>query len=424
MGFSQTQEGRGTWYETDSKGLAASHANLPFGTRVRVTNLQNDRQVIVTINNRIVDTPNRIIDISKAAADNLEMSPRGTTPVRIEVLSRRRVAEPETPPTQTVEVPPPEPAPVAVVPEPEPEPPPVTDEEELVVTTTATARRPQQQPKQAEPSPPQPTNPGGNVTQTIITINGLSPYSAGSDPGTVSSISTAPGSAQAPMISGPEGAQVVAGPAPSVVAPAPAVVSPNPSVVAPTPAMVSPSPVVVSPAPAIIAPVVIPPVVAQPVLAQPILTPPVVAPPIVSEPIVSEPVVAPTVTVEPMISTPTKVSPMVSSPQTLSPQTLSPQTLSPQTPFRQGGVSARVLPRMPSPGSPGIYAVQVGAFMSERNAAEAYRRVAETGLQPSYERYGDYIRVIVSGVRAADLEAIAMRLGSANFQEVLIREIR
>jgi hypothetical protein len=61
--------------------------------------------------------------------------------------------------------------------------------------------------------------------------------------------------------------------------------------------------------------------------------------------------------------------------------------------------------------------------MSERNAAEAYRRVAETGLQPSYERYGDYIRVIISGVRAADLELIAMRLGSANFQEVLIREI-
>jgi hypothetical protein len=79
---------------------------------------------------------------------------------------------------------------------------------------------------------------------------------------------------------------------------------------------------------------------------------------------------------------------------------------------------------MPAPGSPGLYVVQVGAFMSEQNAAEAYRRVAATGLQPSYERYGDYIRVLVSGVRAADLQAVAARLGSVNFREVLIRELR
>jgi hypothetical protein len=79
---------------------------------------------------------------------------------------------------------------------------------------------------------------------------------------------------------------------------------------------------------------------------------------------------------------------------------------------------------MPAPGSPGAYVVQVGAFLSEQNAAEAYRRVAGTGLQPSYERYGDYIRVVISGVRAEDLETIAWRLGGVNFTEVLIREMR
>jgi hypothetical protein len=79
---------------------------------------------------------------------------------------------------------------------------------------------------------------------------------------------------------------------------------------------------------------------------------------------------------------------------------------------------------MPSPGSPGVYVVQVGAFLSEQNAAEAYRRVAGTGLQPSYERYGDYIRVVVSGIRVGDLETVAWRLGGANFSEVLIREMR
>jgi hypothetical protein len=79
---------------------------------------------------------------------------------------------------------------------------------------------------------------------------------------------------------------------------------------------------------------------------------------------------------------------------------------------------------MPAPGSASVFVIQVGAFLSEQNAAEAYRRVAEAGLRPSYERYGDYIRVIISGIRAGDVEALARRLGAANFQEVLIREMR
>jgi hypothetical protein len=50
--------------------------------------------------------------------------------------------------------------------------------------------------------------------------------------------------------------------------------------------------------------------------------------------------------------------------------------------------------------------------------------VGETGLQPSYEQHGKYTRVLVSGVRAADLETIVERLEAANFHEVLIRKIR
>ncbi|MDR3166358.1 MAG: septal ring lytic transglycosylase RlpA family protein, partial [Treponema sp.] len=191
----QTQEGRGTWYETDSKGLTASHATLPLGTRVRVTNLQNEKQVIVTINNRIVETPNRLIDISKAASDNLEMNPRGTTPVRIEVLSRRAVATTDTPvtpvtPTDTTTPPPVEPA-VNNVREETPVTPP--EDEELTVTTTATARRPAATPEQTQAPAPAPapaaTNPG-IVNQTIITINGTS--MAPGQTGTPVAVSTDP----------------------------------------------------------------------------------------------------------------------------------------------------------------------------------------------------------------------------------------
>ncbi|OHV11224.1 hypothetical protein BH688_07845 [Kushneria phosphatilytica] len=68
--------------------LTAAHRSLPFGTRVRVTNLDNDRHVIVRINDRGPFTRGRIIDLSPLAARRLGMLRSGTAPVRLEVLSR------------------------------------------------------------------------------------------------------------------------------------------------------------------------------------------------------------------------------------------------------------------------------------------------------------------------------------------------
>jgi cell division protein FtsN len=79
---------------------------------------------------------------------------------------------------------------------------------------------------------------------------------------------------------------------------------------------------------------------------------------------------------------------------------------------------------MPDPASHKIYRIQVGAFLDERNATEAYRRLAEAGFSPGYERYNEYYRIVLTGIRASEIENIAWRLGAANFPEVLLREER
>ncbi|MDR1108044.1 MAG: hypothetical protein LBL19_03310 [Spirochaetaceae bacterium] len=77
-------------YNTYLSGLKAAHAELAFDTRVRITNLNNNRSVIVTITQRIPAESGELIQVSSMAADNIGMSPRGTTPVLIEVLGRPR----------------------------------------------------------------------------------------------------------------------------------------------------------------------------------------------------------------------------------------------------------------------------------------------------------------------------------------------
>ena len=68
--------------------LTAAHRSLPFGTQVRVTNVDNGRTVVVTINDRGPFTRGRIIDLSKAAASRLGMIKQGLAKVRVEAIGR------------------------------------------------------------------------------------------------------------------------------------------------------------------------------------------------------------------------------------------------------------------------------------------------------------------------------------------------
>ncbi len=72
--------------ETYSKRkYTAAHRTLPFDTRVKVTNLDNDRSVWVRINDRGPFVERRVIDLSRAAAKKLRMTERGTARVRLEI---------------------------------------------------------------------------------------------------------------------------------------------------------------------------------------------------------------------------------------------------------------------------------------------------------------------------------------------------
>ena len=64
--------------------LTAAHRTLPFGTKVKVTNLRNHRSVVVTINDRGPFIKGRIIDLSLAAAKVIGMTKSGVVPVVIE----------------------------------------------------------------------------------------------------------------------------------------------------------------------------------------------------------------------------------------------------------------------------------------------------------------------------------------------------
>ena len=86
--YSETLHGRRTasGERYDMRALTAAHPTLPFGSRVRVTNLANGRSVVVRINDRGPNVEKRVIDLSYAAARELQFIDQGTTRVRLEVL--------------------------------------------------------------------------------------------------------------------------------------------------------------------------------------------------------------------------------------------------------------------------------------------------------------------------------------------------
>ena len=94
-----TEEGNASWYGEPFNGrrasngeiydmykLTAAHRTLPFDTMVRVTNLNNGKSTTVRITDRGPFVENRIIDLSLAAAREIELVGPGVAPVRVEVL--------------------------------------------------------------------------------------------------------------------------------------------------------------------------------------------------------------------------------------------------------------------------------------------------------------------------------------------------
>ncbi len=74
------------YHNPNHGGLIAAHRTLPFGTRVRVYNLDNGRSVVVTIVDRGPFARGRIIDVSTVAADALGMRQAGVARVELELM--------------------------------------------------------------------------------------------------------------------------------------------------------------------------------------------------------------------------------------------------------------------------------------------------------------------------------------------------
>lgn len=83
----------------DMYKMTAAHRTLPLPSYLRVTNLRNDRQVIVRVNDRGPFHSERILDLSYAAAVRLDMIGEGTAPVRVQLIEpgEDRVADSEDP---------------------------------------------------------------------------------------------------------------------------------------------------------------------------------------------------------------------------------------------------------------------------------------------------------------------------------------
>jgi rare lipoprotein A len=66
--------------------MTAAHPDLPLGTRLKVTNLKNDKSVVVRVNDRGPMVPGRIIDLSYGAAQELGFTAKGVQRVRLDIV--------------------------------------------------------------------------------------------------------------------------------------------------------------------------------------------------------------------------------------------------------------------------------------------------------------------------------------------------
>lgn len=94
-----TEAGQGSYYADKFAGrptasgvpyrpgrLTAAHNTLPFGTRIKVTNVRTGRSVKVTVNDRGPHVKGRIVDVSKRAASKIGLLDAGVAPVRLRVI--------------------------------------------------------------------------------------------------------------------------------------------------------------------------------------------------------------------------------------------------------------------------------------------------------------------------------------------------
>jgi hypothetical protein len=433
--------------EINTLEMTISHPSLPLGTQIRVTNPRNGKQISARVTGRIPATEGRIADLSRGVAEALELSSRARNPVVLEIVNER-TPRPAPPPPEPEELPPEpeEPEPEELPPEPEePEPEEAPPEpEEAPPPEPATEEPPMLPPHEdpvkgegpeASPGPegspetefvpgedPQPPSVSttDSKTQTTAPVSAQSPnitiYNVLQSPNSFATDSAPVNTGGSGAGAGAEGTQpqvpiIAAAPTASVSTSDRRSNSSDNSSTTNTTAPPDPEsnkPAVATATAQIVAPVQQPQGRVQPVPVQPPAVQPRPAQP-----------VQPQQPVQP--AQPQQPRPQPVQPPAVQPQPVQPQPVQPPPIIDRG--TAVIRPRMPDAGDSGkIYRVQVGSYRDTWHAREAFDRLTTVGFSPSYEGYGDYIRVVISGVPAGDMPSVARLLGRAGFTEALIRE--
>jgi cell division septation protein DedD len=82
----------------------------------------------------------------------------------------------------------------------------------------------------------------------------------------------------------------------------------------------------------------------------------------------------------------------------------------------------KVIPRLPVQGDRKLYKIQVGAFANKSRADQLFIVLQNAGFSPAHEKFGDWNRVIISGIRGSDVSDVTRRLGSVGVKTVWLRE--
>jgi rare lipoprotein A len=86
--FTGRQTATGASYSHE--GNTAACNVLPLGTWIRVTNLRNDKKIILQVNDRLHSKNNRLVDLTKSAAGKLGYIKSGLARVKVEVLGKKK----------------------------------------------------------------------------------------------------------------------------------------------------------------------------------------------------------------------------------------------------------------------------------------------------------------------------------------------
>ena len=89
--------------------------------------------------------------------------------------------------------------------------------------------------------------------------------------------------------------------------------------------------------------------------------------------------------------------------------------------FAQQNSGFRIIGRLPGEGDDRIYQIQVGTFMLYQNAEIAFEKLNNASLNPAYENFFNFTRVVINGVAARDVPSYLQRIRNTGFTEVILK---